>query len=47
MNHRAGRITGSVTGEVHKTNSFLNKIMQYQEVPKNKYTRFGMKTDRS
>ena len=52
MYHRTGGITKSVTGEVCKTNidtitnhSLLNKTMQYQEVPKNKYTQFGIKTE--
>ena len=52
MYHRAGRITGSVAEEVYKTNidtitsySLLNKIMQYQEVPKSKYTQFGIKSE--
>ena len=52
MYHGAGRITGSAAGEVYKTNidtitshSLLNKIMQNQEVPKNKYTQFGIKTE--
>ena len=50
MYHRAGRISESVAGEVYKTNidtitshSLLNKIMQYQEVPRN--TQFGIKTE--
>ena len=52
MYHRAGRITGSVAEDVYKTNidtitsySLLNKIMQYQEVPKNKYAQFGIKSE--
>ena len=52
MYRRAGRITGSVAEEVYTTNidtitshSLLNKIMQYQEIPKNKYTHFGIKTE--
>ena len=52
MYHRAGRITGSVAEDVYKTNidtitsySLLNKIMQYQEVPKNEYTQFGIKSE--
>ena len=50
MYHRAGRITASIAGEVYKTNiditrqSLLNKIMQYTEVMKNRYTRFGTNT---
>ena len=52
MYHKTGHITGSAAGEVYKTNidnmtchSLLNKIMQYQEVPKNKYVQFGIKTE--
>ena len=51
MYHRAGRITASIAGEVYKTNiditsqSLLNKIMQYTEVTKNRYTRFGTNTE--
>ena len=51
MHHRARRITASVAGEVYKTNvditsqSLLNKIMQYTEVTKSRYTRFGTNTE--
>ena len=44
MYHRAERITASIAGEVYKTNvditsqSLLNKIMQYTEVTRNRYT---------
>ena len=46
MYHRAGRITPSFAGEVYKRNvdinsqSLLNKIVQYTEVKKNRYTRY-------
>ena len=51
MYHRAGRITASIVGEVYKTDvditsqSLLNKIMQYNEVTKKRYTRFGTNTE--
>ena len=47
MYHRAGQITASMAEEVYKTNvditsqPLLNKIMQYTEVTKNRYIRFG------
>ena len=51
MYHRAERITASIAGEVYKTNvditsqSLLNKIMQYTEVTRNRYTQFGTNTE--
>ena len=46
MYHRDGRINPSVAGKVYKTNvditsqSLLNKIVQYTEVKKSRYTRY-------
>ena len=52
MYRRVSRITGYIDGEVYKTNIdtiinhfLLHKTLRYQEVLKNKFTQFGIKTE--
>lgn len=52
MYHRVSRITGYIGGEVYKTNIetiinhfLLHKTLRYQEVLKNRFTQFGIKTE--
>ena len=51
INHKAGQITASIAREVYKTKvditiqSLLKTIMQYTEVTKHRYTRFGTNTE--
>ena len=51
IDHRV-RVTGYIAGEVYKTNIdtiinhfLLQKTLRYQEVLKNRFTQFGMKTE--
>ena len=52
MYDKVSRITGCIDGEVYKTNIdtiinhfLLHKTLRYQEVLKNRFTQFGIKTE--
>ena len=52
MYDRVSRITGCIDGEVYKTNIdtiinhfLLHKTLRYQEILKNRFTQFGIKTE--